>query len=187
MIKIWMLAAAMAFSATGTVAQTKKELVAKVLALQQPGIESIGRMIAGRTAQQVMGAAGQALQRLPQDKQEAVGKELQAEIKKFHDDIEPTLRKKATDVAPALLGASYEEKYSEDELKQIIAWLESPVSKKFVQSEGDLAQSLAQKVIADTRPAIEPKMKALEATLAKRLGIDAPSSSSAPAAPAKKK
>jgi uncharacterized protein len=186
MIKHWILGALVALLALDASGQTKKELIAKLLALQQPGIESIGRSIAGRTAQQVMGAAGQALQQVPQDKREAVAKELQADIKKFHDDIEPMLRKKAADAAPALLGARYEEKYSEDELKQIIAWIESPVSKKFVESEGELAQSLAQKIIADTKPSIEPKMKALETTLAKRLGVNAPEASSSAASPKKK-
>lgn len=183
MIKLWALAALLAVSALSAQAQTKKELVAKVLSLQQQGIESIGRSVAGRTAQQVLAAAGQAMQRVPQDKQEAVGKEVQADIRKFHDDIEPLLRKKAAEIAPALLGASYEEKYSEDELKTVIAWLESPVSKKFVQGEGELAQSLVQKLVADTRPTIEPKMKALEASLAKRMGLEVAPASSAPAAP----
>jgi uncharacterized protein len=187
MIKIWMLGAALAVSVAGAQAQTKKELVNKLLALQQQGVESIGKSIAGRTAQQVLGAAGQAMQRVPQDKQEAVGKEVQADIKKFHDDIEPLLRKKATEISPAVLGAAYEEKYSEDELKQVIAWLESPVSKKFVQSEAELAQSLAKKLVDDTRPTIEPKMKTLEASLAKRMGLTPAPAASGPAPATKKK
>jgi uncharacterized protein len=188
MIKIWMLGAVVAVSVAGAQAQTKKELVSKLLALQQQGVESIGKSIAGRTAQQVLGVAGQAMQRVPQDKQEAVGKEVQADIKKFHDDIEPLLRKKATEMSPAVLGAAYEEKYSEDELKQVIAWLESPVSKKFVQSEAELAQSLAKKLVDDTRPTIEPKMKTLEASLAKRMGLTpAPAPAASGPAPATKK
>jgi uncharacterized protein len=191
MIKLWfkvgtlLAVSTLAFTVSAQ-AQTKKELVAKVLSLQQQGIESIGRSVAGRTAQQVLGAAGQAMQRVPQDKQEAVGKEVQADIKKFHDEIEPILRKKATEIAPALLGASYEEKYSEDELKTVIAWLESPVSKKFVQGEGELAQALVQKLVAETRPTVEPKMKALEASLAKRMGLEVAPASSAPKDPKKK-
>lgn len=181
MIKHWVLGAAFAACVVGVQAQTKKELVSKLLALQQPGIESIGQSIAGRTAQQVLNAAGQAMQRVPKDKQEAVGAEVKAEIQKFHDDIAPLLRKKAVEISPALLGAAYEEKYSEDELKQVIAWLELPVSKKFVQAEGELAQALAKKLVADTRTSIEPKMKALEANLGKRMGIEAPAAASGPA------
>jgi hypothetical protein len=177
MMKTWIgvaLVAVAAFSVTdGAQAQTKKELVAKVIALQLPGIEGVGRSVAGRTAQQVLAAAGQAMQRVPRDKRDAVGKEVQSDVKKFHDEIEPLLRKKAAEIAPALLSPTYEEKYSEDELKTVIAWLESPVSKKFSQGEGELAQSLVQKLVADTRSSVEPKMKALEATLSKRMGLDA--------------
>jgi uncharacterized protein len=133
-----------------------------------------------------LSAAGQALQRVPADKQEAVGKELQADVKKFHDDIEPLLRKKAMEIAPTTLSAAYEEKYTEDELKTVIAWLESPVSKKFAQGENELANALVQKLVADTRGTIEPKMKTLETTLAKRLGMDT-APASAPAKEPKKK
>lgn len=167
-------------------AQTKKELVAKLLQVQQTGIENVGRALAGQTSQRVLQAAGQAMPRVAADKREAVGKEIQADVKKFHDEIEPMLRKRATELGQATLAPVYEERFSEDELKTVIAWLESPVSKKFLQVDGELANTLAQKVVADTRPAIEPKLKALEASLTKRLGLPAAPASGA-ASGAKKK
>jgi uncharacterized protein len=172
-------------------AQNKKELVAKVVQLHMQGIENVGRVIAGQTSQQMLQAAGQALPRVPADKREAVGKEIQDDVKKFYDDIEPMLKKRAVELAPATVGAAYEEKFSEDELKVVIAWLESPVSKKYAQMDRDQGNALAEKVVADTRPAIEPKLKALEAVVAKRLGVPAEGGASAPkaatpAAPKKK-
>jgi uncharacterized protein len=172
-------------------AQNKKELVAKVVQLHMQGIENVGRVIAGQTSQQMLQAAGQALPRVPADKREAVGKEIQDDVKKFYDDIEPMLKKRAVELAPATVGAAYEEKFSEDELKVVIAWLESPVSKKYAQMDRDQGNALAEKVVADTRPAIEPKLKALEALVAKRLGVPAEGGASAPkaatpAAPKKK-
>jgi len=158
-------------SAGSAQAQTKKDLVAKVLQLQQAGIENIGRALAGQTSQRALQAAGQAIPRLPADKREAAAKDVQADVKKFYDEVEPVLRKRAIDLAPGTLNAVYEERFSEDELKTVIAWLESPVSKKFQQVDGEMGNTLAQKVVADTRPSIEPKLKALEASLAKRLGI----------------
>lgn len=162
-------------------AQTKKELIAKLLQLQQPGIDNVGRALAGQTSQRVLQAAGQALPRLAADKREAVAKDVQADVKKFYDEIEPLLRKRATELAPATLAPVYEERFSEDELKQVIAWLESPVSKKFAQIDGEIASTLAQKVVGDTRGTIEPRLKALEASLAKRLGVPAPANGSASA------
>ncbi len=177
MLKQTVMTAALAVAALTAAlpagAQTKKELVAKVLQLQQTGIDNVGRALASQTSQRVLQAAGQALPRLAADKREAVAKDVQADVKKFYDEVEPILRKRANELAPATLGAIYEERFSEDELKQIIGWLESPVSKKFQQTDGEIASSLAQKVVADTRPVVETRLKALEATLAKRLGIPA--------------
>ena len=169
-----------------TQAPTKKELVAKLLQLQQPGIENVGRALAGQTSQRVLQAAGQAISRLAADKREAAAKDVQADVKKFYDDVEPLLRKRALDLAPAALAPVYEERFSEDELKQVIAWLELPVSKKFQQVDSEIANTLAQKVVAETRSTIEPKMKTLEASLAKRLGVSAgPAVGGAASAPKK--
>jgi uncharacterized protein len=176
------LAAGAAHAQTQT--QTKKDLIAKVVQLHMPGIENVGRVIAGQTSQQMLQAAGQALPRVAADKREAVGKDIQDDVKKFYDEIEPLLKKRAVELAPATVGAAYEEKFSEDELKVIIAWLESPVSKKYAQIDRDQGNALAEKVVADTRPAIEPKLKALEAAVAKRLGLPAEGGASAPKAAA---
>jgi hypothetical protein len=152
-------------------AQTKQELIAKLLQLQQAGIDNVGRAIAAQTSQQMLQAAGQVIPRLAADKREAAGKDAQAEVKKFYDEVEPILRKRASELAPATLTPIYEERYSEDELKVVIAWLESPVSKKFQQVGAEIENALAQKVVSDTRSTIEPRLKALEASLAKRLGV----------------
>ena len=155
----------------GALAQTKSELVARLVALQQPGIENVGRTLAGQTSQRVLQAASQALPRVPADKREAAAKDVQADVSKFYDEVEPILRKRAAELAPATLTPLYQERFSEDELHQVIAWLESPVSKKFQQLDGEVGNTLAQKVVADTRGTIETRLKALEASLAKRLGM----------------
>ena len=166
-------------------AQSKKDLVAKLVQLQQAGIDNVGRALAGQTSQRVLQAAGQAVARLATDKREAAAKDVQADVKKFYDEVEPLLRKRATELAPSTLGPVYEEQFNEDELKQIVAWLESPVSRKFQQLDGDNANALAQKVVADTRGTIETRLKALEASLAKRLGVATPPSGGSASGPKK--
>jgi hypothetical protein len=44
-----------------------------------------------------------------------------------------------------------DEKFSEDELKQLVAWLESPTAKKFNESAPVLLEAMQQKLVADTR------------------------------------
>ncbi len=149
----------------------KKELVQKALQLQMPGIEAVGNQLAAQTSQQILGAAGQAMGRVAADKREVVGAEIQAEVRKFFEDISPTLRSNAVKLAPTTLGAAMEEKLTEDELKTLVAWLESPVSRKFQQLAGESQMALMQKLVADTRPAVEPKLKVLEKSIAKKLGM----------------
>lgn len=181
---------ALAQTAPSSVSPAKKELVQKALQLQQAGIEGIGNVIANQTANQVLQAAGQAMARVPADKREAVGAELQAEVRKFHEEAAPLLRGLAVKLAPATLGAQLEEKFSEDELKALVAWLESPVSRKFQQFSGEIQQAMAQKVVAESRSQMEPKLKALEQSMGAKLNaaIGSKPAAAAPkaSAPAKK-
>lgn len=174
--------------AQGTAPSTKKDQVQKVLQLQQPGIESVGVGLATQTATQVLQVASQAMGRVPADKREAVGAELQAEVRKFYDDVTPLLRASAVKLAPSTIGVVLEEKFSEDELKVLINWLESPVSRKYQQLTGELQQGLGQKLVAETRPQIEPKLKALEQVMAAKLSaaVGAAPAASGPRAAAPK-
>lgn len=163
------LAAALALAGTGAVAQGKKELVQKVLQLQQPGIEAVARGIAGQAANQVLQVAAQALRAAPGDKREAAAKDIQASVRKFHDEVEPLLRKRAVELAPGTIGAVLESRFSDDELRQLIAWLESPVARKYEQAAPEMQQALAQKLVAESKGAVDPKIKALEESVVKRL------------------
>jgi hypothetical protein len=159
----------------------KKDLVQKVLKLNQAGIEAVGTQLAGQTASQAMQAASQAIGRLPADKRDAVAAQVQGDVRKFYDETAPLLRDRAVKLAPATLGAALEEKFSEDELKTLVAWLESPVSRKYQQMAGEQQQALAQKLIEDTRTQIEPKIKTLNQTISNRLSAAAGASKAAPA------
>lgn len=186
MIKPALLALALAAALPAAYAQSKKELAAKVVSLQLPAVDAMAMSIARDTAGRLMDAAGQALGGVPEDKREALGKQVQADVKGFYDDILVRLHDSGVKNAPLILGPMLEEKFTEDELKQIATWLESPASKKFQQIGGEMQSQLSRKLIEDTRPAIEPKLKTLEQTLQKRFAQFAPAgAASAPASGAK--
>ena len=184
MFKQTLLATAVvAVLAAGGVAQAqsavnssaKNELVTKILQLQRPAIEGIATALAQQPAQQMMQGASVALQsRIAPDKREAVAKDIQADLKKYADEVVPLLREKAVKMAPTTIGTLLEEKFTEDELRQLIAIMESPVNKKFSQMNGELQKSLGEKLVAETRSIVEPKVKALDATIGKRLGMTPP-------------
>jgi len=160
-----LLIAALCAAATLAHAETKKELVQKVLALQQPLIENISRSIVERPAAQLMQSAGQALQAVPADKREAIAKSVEADIKTYVDEATPLLRDRALKLAPSTLGATLEEKFTDAELKQLIAWLESPVNKKFQQVGPEMQNDFVQKLATEAAPLLDPKLQALQQKL----------------------
>ncbi len=151
---------------------TKKELVQRVLQAQQSELENVSRGIVERPAAQMMQEAGLAIQRqVPADKRESTGKAVEAEVRKFVDEAYPLVRERALKLAPSTIGAVLEEKMTEDELKQLVAWLESSANKKFQSLGPDMRNAFVQKVLADARPLVDPKVVALDARLRVVLGL----------------
>ncbi len=152
----------------------KKELVTRVLKLQRPAIEQAGQTLAERPAAQMMQQASLVLQsKVAADKRDAVAKEIDSDLKKYLDEAVPLVRERAVKIAPSTIGALLEEKFSEEELKQLIAIIESPVNRKFMQMGGEMQKALLDKLIAKTEGTIAPKVKALEQAVGKRLGMPA--------------
>lgn len=154
---------------------SKKELVAKVLELQQPAIELVARALAEQPAQALMQQAGPALQqRIPPDKRQAVARDIQADVKKYIDETVPMVRSRAVALAPSTIGVLLDERFTEEELKQLIAIIESPINRKFQSLGGEMQRGLTEKLVAEAKPIIEPKFRALDRAVAGRLGIQPP-------------
>ena len=174
-------ACAVALVLAGTAAaqgNAKKELVQRVLQAQQFEIENVSRSIVERPAAQMMQEAGLAMQRqVPVEKREAIGKSIEAEVRKYIDDSYPLVRERALKLAPTTIGAVLEEKMTEDELRQLATWLESSTNKKFQQLGPDMRNSFIQKVLTESRPVVDPKIQALDGRIRAILGLP-------PAAPA---
>ncbi|MES2889848.1 MAG: hypothetical protein V4739_17785 [Pseudomonadota bacterium] len=159
---------------------SKKELVAKIIKLQQPVIEGVAQNLVEQPAAQLLQQAGLALQaRVPADKRDEVGKGIQADVKKYLDEAAPPAKERAMRLAPSTVGVVLEEKFSEEELRQLIAILESPVNRRLQELGGDMQRALSEKLITESRPEVEPKVRVLQQNLAKRLGADAPATSPA--------
>ncbi|MDB5850277.1 MAG: hypothetical protein JWP29_4029, partial [Rhodoferax sp.] len=135
----------------------------------------------------LMQQVGPALQfRVAPEKREALGKDIQGDIKKYADETVPMLRERAVKLAPSIVGPLLEERFSEEELKQLVAFLESPVQKKLAQLNVDIQKGMSEKLVADTRGAIEPKYKAMEASVTQRVTQAISASATPPAKPASK-
>lgn len=177
MFKFMLCAAAVAvatLSSSPALAQaagaSKKELVARVLQLQQPAIEAMAKGLAEQPAMQLMQAAGPAIQRLPAERREAVARDVEADLRKYADEAVPIVRDKAVKLAPSTIGVLLEERFSDEELRQIVAMLESPLQRKFQGMAGDMQRALVEKLVADSKGDIEPKVRAMQQSVSKRLG-----------------
>jgi len=176
LIALFLVLPVMAVHAQPTPA--KKTLVTRILKVQQPGIEGLSRAMAERPAAALMECAGVVLQeRVAADRREAVGKEIQADVKKYLDEAVPLVTSRAAKLAPTTIGPFLEEKFTEDELKQVVAFLESPAMSKYQRLTGEMQKVLLEKLLSETRGTIDPKVAALEQTVSKRLGITPPASS----------
>lgn len=178
------LVALAAFTAHAQPSPAKQELITRILKLQQPGIEAMARGLAEQPAAIILdGMSGALSTRVAPEKREAIAREVQAEVRKYTDEAVPLVRERAVRLAPSTIGAVLDEKFTEDELRQLVALIESPVYAKFQSLGNDMQRALTQKLIAETRPQIEPKVKALEQAIARRLGLSgsAPPQQRAPA------
>jgi len=168
--------------AAPALAQSKKELVNRIVLLQQPGVEAMARGLAEQPAVQLSMQARPLIQNVPAEKRDAVVKALDADLKKYVDEAVPLLRDRAIKLAPSVMGTELESNFNEDELKQLIAWFESPVIKRFQQLAPGIQRNLSDKLVNETRAQIEPKLSALEAAMAKQLGVTpAPAGAAGPA------
>ncbi|NCT84014.1 MAG: DUF2059 domain-containing protein [Comamonadaceae bacterium] len=188
------LALALALAAGTTLAQpsaAKKALIDKIVALQQQGLaEGLTANIIQGPLSQLTQAGRAALQHVPAEKREATAKAMDGELKKFVEENLPYLKDKISKAIPNTASALLDERFNEDELKQILAWAESPVSQKFGLANVELQKAVAQKVMAEAGPTLDGRFKTLNANVAKHLNLPAPGASAPKAAapaPAPKK
>lgn len=159
-------------AAASAASPAKKALITRILKDQQGAIEGIARSLVQQPALEVMNDARNALAaRVPKDKQDEVAKAIQADVKKYVDEAVPIAQQEATKVAPSTVGALLNDKFSEDELRQLATMIESPLYAKYQGLGDEMNKALADRIVADTRSQIEPRVRTMEESVAKRLGI----------------
>jgi len=87
-------------------------------------------------------------------------------------------------LAPSSVGKILDEKFSEAELKQLVTLLESPIYRKFSEQSFVMQRALQEKLVADTRSTVEPKLKSLDQSWVKRLQDATPSATDKTVPPA---
>ena len=165
-----MVGAAGLSQAQSTSSPAKKELTQKLLRMQQSDFEGLAGALAEQSVAQFGQQAGAVLQnRVPAEQRDVVAKEIQAEFRKFGADVNPLLRDRVVKLAPSVVGPVLEATLSEDEIRQLISALESPGFRKFQQLTPEMQRTLSEKLVADTKTLVEPRIKALEQAVTAKL------------------
>jgi uncharacterized protein len=179
-------APAMAAAPAAASSPAKHDLAKRWVAVQDPALENLARNVVELPARQLLAAAEPVLRgKVASDKREAVAKQLQEAARKYVDETTPAVRKRAQELGQSDLQASIEEKYTEDELRQIVAFFESPTFKKMQQTQPQIDQALQRKLVSEMQPTIEGKARALQASMTKILGVAPPPAGAASGAASK--
>ncbi len=136
----------------------KQKLVQRVLTLWH--IEDTAVVMVQRPALDAMQQARIALQgRVGAAKQEATLKDIATDLQKYIDEATPIVKENAKRVKAPTLTPLLMQNFNEEELRQLIALLESPVKKKFEQLVPQFERAFGEKVAADAHAAIDPKLQ----------------------------
>ena len=152
---------------------SKRTLATKLAQLQQKNDkDAITEQLTASAAQPLIIRWSQEVEKsVPAARQQEVRTKLDAELKKFTDKTEKNVGAQVASAAEAALVPVFMEKLSEDELKTIVTYLESPASTKFQNLGGEAGNAWAMKIIEATKGAVESDAKAFDAA-AKRI-VDA--------------
>ena len=176
--------AGLAQAQTAATSASKKELLSRLMVHVQPAVEGLARQMTEQPAAQMMQQASQVLQRMPVERREAVARDIEADVHKYVEETTPLVRDRALKLTPSTIGVLLDEKLNEEELRQILAILDSPVNKKFQSLMPEMQRSLGEKMVAESKTDVEGKLRTLQATVAGRLGVTPPGAASAPPAKA---
>ncbi len=169
-LRAWAIAMALCVGPCAVLAQSqagdakpsegKARLIERVLTLWHP--EELAIVMVQRPAADALQQARIALQgRVSAEKRDATIKDMASDVQKYLDEATPVARENAKRAMATTVVPLLSQHFSEDELKQLITLLESPLKKKFEQLLPQMERALGEKVAQDSRAAIDPKLQAM--------------------------
>lgn len=175
-----LLLAGCTFSAASQAQTTdpKLEWAVKVVALQQADLDGLVGQLVSTTAQDIVADwAPRFDSAVPKARQAKATEEFNAELAKFAADANKIITSKVGQANSEALIPAYMERFSLDELKQLAAFFDSPVIKKYKTATPELVDVFVKKLVTSTQPDILARAKQFDVAATKIVG-------SAPAAPA---
>ena len=176
---------ALAATVHAQTADPKLEWASKAVALQQgPELERLVSQLADSATQDILQNWGPKLQSdVAPAKMEQAKDSLNAELKKYFGDVSKTINDKVNKVSAAALVPAYMERFSLDELKQLVAFFESPIIKKYQSAAPELSNIFVRQLIEETRTDVVARSRQFDDAAAKIIAT-APASRAPTANPA---
>lgn len=151
-------------------ANTRKLAMRLVELQKQQNTNVLALDLADTANRAVVDAWRPRLERLPKAQQQRASSQLNAELKKFNDDNMRLLKRKSSTLSQQVLVPAYATRFNAQELRQIIAFLESPAIKKYFTANPQIADLLAQKLLESSRADIEKRINAFDVRAARIVG-----------------
>ena len=166
---------------------SKKALAVELVKLQQKNGTLADQLTDMAVQPEIAKWMPQLQSRVPADSQKDVGDKLNVELRKFADNAHKVVQAQADKTAEDTLVPIFMDKLTEDDLKTIVTYLQSPSSAKFAALSGQATDAWSGKIMEGARPAVLDYMKNFDATAEKIISAAAGSgSSTAPASGAGK-
>ncbi len=152
-------------------AQDKKELATRIVNLQKTqDMDALIAQLASTANRAVVETWLPRLDKMPAARQNAAADQLDAELKKFNEENVRLIKARNERISLEVLVPAYSERFTADELKQLVAFLESPVIKKYYAANPQMANLLAQKLVEATRSDVQARIKAFDTRAAQIVG-----------------
>lgn len=183
-----MLLIATCAASTGAIAQNdaKRALATKLAQIQlKADGAAMTEQLTASAVQPMLANWSQRLdESVPPAKQKEVRDKLDVELKKFADSTHKVVEGQVSKTAESTLVPIFMDKLTEDEMKTIITYLESPVSAKFQSLGPDATDAWAKRIVDATRSSVEASAKTFDASATRIVNT---ATGGGAAAPAKKK
>lgn len=186
---IALTAMAMSVPAQAQAPDPKLEWATKAVALQQgPELDRLVGQLADSASQDVVQSWGVKLRNeVPKDKIEQTTQILNGELKKYYDDVSKIISSKVNKASADSLIPVYMSRFSLEELKQLVAFFESPTVKKYQAAAPELGNVFANQLIMETRADVSARAKLFDDAAVKIVGTAPKSPAAAASKPAAKK
>lgn len=151
----------------------KRDLASKLVALQRgPEMERMTLQLTTGAIQPLIAKWGPKLETMPVAKQEKARDQLNAELKVLGDGIRKMLEDQMNKSAETSLLPAYMDRFSEDEMRQLVTLFEAPAFKKYQSVSPELADIWIKDVMDSARGAVVEKEAVFDTIATKIIGTE---------------